>query len=301
MRSPKLDTSFDSNPAKDFLRREYDKAIISQWRTELGKQLKYFGLPAWKMYDVIEWQQFIDRFTTIEREENQQHLMFLKANVENVEHRLHSLYGEFDDILLSGRDTFGHTPNWPYELVNLDYFGGFIYADLSRPKALRKLIQNQATYEQSFLFIITQQLRDRDTKKEKSGFLKDLGKSLKSGILDTTLHPSVDEVISWYEDADIPDCARQTLYMNYFLRDLGEAEHFDVACRPAIIYPGTGGSWMIHFVTDFRFQSGVGHRVASNQSLLELINLGLLEAREKGFVPTRFVQPKLSIHRKKNP
>ena len=32
--------------------------------------------------------------------------MFLKANVENVEHRLHSLYGEFDDILLNGRDTF---------------------------------------------------------------------------------------------------------------------------------------------------------------------------------------------------
>ena len=58
MRSPKLDTSFDSNPAKDFLRREYDKAIISQWRAELGKPLKYFGLPAWKMLDVIEWQGF---------------------------------------------------------------------------------------------------------------------------------------------------------------------------------------------------------------------------------------------------
>ena len=299
MRSTKLDTSFDSNPSKDFLRREYDKAIISQWRAELGKPLKYFGLPAWKMLDVIEWQGFIDRFTTIEREEDQQHLMFLKANVENVEHRLHSLYGEFDDILLNGRDTFGHRPEWPYEWVNLDYFGGFIYADLSRPKALRKLIENQAIYEQSFLFIITQQLRDGDIKKEKSGFLKDLGRSLKSGILDTALHAPVDEIVSWYEDADIPDCARQTLYMNYFLRDWGEAEHFDVACRPAIIYPGTGGSWMIHFVTDFRFQSGVGHRVASNQSLLELINLGLLEARGKGFVPTRFVQPKLSIRKRK--
>ena len=83
---------------------------------------------------------------------------------------------------------------WPYELVNLDYFGGFIYADLSRPKAVRKLIQNQAGYEQSFLLIITQQLRDRDTNKEKEGFLTDLGKSLKSGILDTKLHPSVDEI-----------------------------------------------------------------------------------------------------------
>ena len=58
---------------------------------------------------------------------------------------------------------------------------------------------------------------------------------------------------------------------------------------------------MIHFVTDFRFQSGVGHRVASNQSLLQMINLGLLEATRRGFVPTRFVQPKLSIRRKKKP
>src|SRR5437762_1416922 len=101
---PKLQTSFQSNPNKDFLRREYDKALVQQWHTRVGAELKYIGLPAWKMLDIIEWQQFLERFTTIEREEDQQHLMFLKANVQDVEHRLHALYGNFDDILRSGRD-----------------------------------------------------------------------------------------------------------------------------------------------------------------------------------------------------
>lgn len=295
MQARKLETVFESNPTKDFLREQYDGALIAQWRQELGKPLKYLGLPAWKMLDIITWQKYIGRFTTIEREENQQHLMFLKANVENVEERLHALYGAFDEILITGRDQYQHKPDWPYELVNLDYFGGFIYQNMSRPKAVRKLIQNQGTYEESFMLIITQQLRDGDSGDEKRGFLDDLSKSLKGGILDKTLHPAIDAVIDWYRSAEIPDAARQALYMNYFFRDSGETEHFDVKARPAVIYSGTGGAWMIHFVTDFRHCSGIGYRAASDQSLIELINLGLLEARGGGFVKTRFVQPKLAV------
>lgn len=297
MQTPKLQAVFDSNPNKDFLRTEYDKTLIAGWSRELGRKLKYLGLPAWKMLDIIEWQEFLTRFTTMEREENQQHLLFLRANVKNVEERLQALYGEFDQILLDGRDEYRKMPEWPYDLVNLDYFGGLIYPTMSRPKAIKQLICNQGTYEQGFILLITQQLRDGDVGKEKLGFLNDLGKSLKSGILDVALHPAIDLVISWYGSAEMPDCARQALYMNYFLRDSGEAEHFDVRCRPAVIYPGTGGSWMIHFVTDFRYQSGVGHRVASEQSLIELINLGLLEVQNGRFAKTRFMQPKLAIRK----
>jgi hypothetical protein len=295
MSFPKLDTVFESGPAKDFLRKDYDHALISEWRREVGKPLKYLGLPAAKMLDIIEWEKALGRFTTIEREENQQHLMLLKANVANVEERMHALYGEFEQILLSGRDRYQHSPDWPYQLINLDYFGGFIYQNMLRPKAIRKLIQNQSGYAASFMLIITQQLRDGDSVGEKLGFLDDLSKSLKSGILDRRLHPSVDAVIDWYRDAEIPDAARQALYINYFLRDAGETEHFDVKTRPPIIYPGTNGAWMIHFVTDLRYQPGIAHRAASDQTLIELINLGLLEARETGFVKPRFAQPKLIL------
>lgn len=175
MKAQKLETVFETNPNKDFLRDNEDRALIERWYRSCGRRLKYLGLPAWEMLDIIAWQDYLDRFTTIEREENQQHLMFLRANVRDVEHRLHSLYGEFDKILIKGRDVYGNSPEWPYDVVNLDYFGGFIYPDLSRPKALKKLIENQGVYERSFLLIITQHLRDKDSLGRKPPFLKTYG------------------------------------------------------------------------------------------------------------------------------
>jgi hypothetical protein len=292
---PALKPVFESGPNKDFLRGGYDKTLVEQWRSFCGRPLKYLGLPAWELLDIIEWQEFLSRFTTIEREENQQHLMFLRANVKDLEHRLCCLYGNFDEILLKGRDKYDKLPDWPYDLMNLDYFGGFIYQNLSRPKALKKLIQNQSTYERSFMLIITQQLRDGDIAGEKLKFLDDLAKCLKGGVIGRSLHPAIDKVVDWYRRADIPDAARQALYMNFFLRDCGESEHFDVKCRPAIVYPGSGGAWMIHFVTDFSYCGGVAHRVVSEQTMVKLINLGLLEVKDGKFAETRFVQPSLSV------
>jgi len=289
--SPTKIETFETNPNKDFLRDSYDRELIKIWYAKKGRSLKYLGLPAWQMLDILSWEKFLSRFTAIEREENQQHLMFLKANVNDVEHRLDSLYGEFDNILLTGRDRYGNTPAWPYDLVNLDYFGGLIYPNLSRPKALRKLVQNQAAYETSFFMIVTQHLRDRDTAGEKQLFLEELRMMLKSGIHDKSLHPGVDKVIDWYLGTQVPDAVRQALYMNFLLKDIGEIEHFDVKCRAPIIYAGTGGSWMMHFATDFVIKPSVGHRVASEQTLVEVINLGLREIKDGAFAQSRFVQP----------
>ena len=245
------------------------------------------------MLDIVQWQHALDRFTGIERLENQQHLMFLTANVRDMEHRLHSLYGQFDDILLRGRDLYGKAPEWPYDLVNLDYFGGFLYSDLSRPKALQKLIANQSAYGRSFLLIVTEHLRDRDTIGEKDKFLADLGNRLKSAVLDPKMHSHIDKIMAWYRDADIPDAARQALYMNFFLRESGESECFKVQCRPGVVYTGTGNASMIHFVTDFLHQPNTAHRATSDQPLIDVINLGLLEAKGGALHDKSLLQPKL--------
>jgi hypothetical protein len=279
------DAVFQSNQNKDFLRSAYDVEHIKAWFARVGRPLKYLGLPAWEMLDIIAWEAFLSKFTTIEREENQQHLMFLQANVQDVEHRLYSLYGEFDSILVSGRDAYGHGPDWPYDLINLDYFGGFLYSNLSRPKAIRKLISNQAAYSQGFLLIITQHLRDCDTIGAKATFLDDLRRSLKNVCADAKVHVSIDRVLDWYSDASTPDSFRQALYMNVFLRDVGELEHFDVKCRPAIVYAGTGNSSMIHFATEFSFRPGLGHKPASSQSLIDVVNFSLRELRNGAFAP----------------
>ena len=193
------DTVFHTNRNKDFLRSEFDYSHVERWYRMRGKRLNYLGLPAWEMLDIISWEKFLERFTTIEREENQQHLMFLQANVQDVEHRLYSLYGEFDRDSADGtRPRIGRRPEWPYDLVNLDYFGGFLYSDLSRPKAIKKLISNQVDFQRSFLLIITQHLRDGDVIGAKAAFLDDLRRSLKSSVLESGTRNAIDQVIDWY-------------------------------------------------------------------------------------------------------
>jgi len=288
------DEPFASNPNKEHIRRAFDEPIIREWFERAGRPLKYLGLPAWQMLDIVAWQCMLGRFTGIERAETQQHLMFLNSNVEDLEHRLFALCGNFDEILLKGRDLYGKSPDWPYDLVNLDYFGGFLYADLSRPKAFRKLIENQGAYSRSFLLIVTQHLRDGDTAKEKNKFLADLGERLKGGALDKKLHSQIEKIIAWYRDANLPDAARQSLYMNFTLREFGEAAQFKVRCRPGIVYQGTGGASMIHFVTDFIFEPNIAHRATSDQTLVEVINLGLREAASGSIHGRAFQQPKLA-------
>jgi hypothetical protein len=294
VKNQKADQPFSSSPNKEFVRRAVDEPVIEQWFRSIGRPLKYLGLPAQQMLDIVAWQHMLGRFTGIERAENQQHLMFLNANVKDLEHRLHALYGSFDDILLRGRDLYQKSPEWPYDLINLDYFGGFLYSDLSRPRAFRKVIANQAAYEQSFLLIVTQHLRDGDSLKEKDKFLADLGSRLKSAVVDRKLHSQIDRIVAWYRDADIPDAARQGLYMNVFYREFGEPEHFKVKCRPAVIYAGTGNTWMIHFVTDFIYQPNIAHRPTSDQTLLEVVNLGLVEARNGKLRERAYQQPKIT-------
>ncbi len=272
--------AFKSNPNKDYLRSTLDKELIREWRRARGAALRYLGLPGPDMLDIIEWQEYLESFTTIERGENEQHLLFLRANVRDVEHRLHSLYGEFDKILLTGRDIYGHRPRWPYDVVNLDFFGGFIYQDLARPKAIEKLVENQDNFGRSFILIITHDLRDADLTGEKRKFLEDLRKLL---IRDLGASPDVNSAVDWYLALGTPDAARQALYVNVVLRDCGEARHFQVHSRPPLTYLGTGGTKMIHYVTEFHHRAQA-HRAVSDQSLVDVVNLGYRELRDGGFV-----------------
>lgn len=284
---------FHTNENKDFLRDFIDREAVRVWQQSVVKQkLKYLGLPAAEMLDIVSWEPFLSTFSTIEREETQQHLMFLRANVKDFEHRMKSLYGEFDDILISGRDRYGHNPDWPFDLVNLDYFGGFIYSNLSRPKAIKKLIENQSNYQHSFLLIITQHLRDGDTIGAKATLLEDMRRSIKNVCVDKTLIKSIDDVMDWFTDEATPDIARQALYMNMFLRDQGEAEQFDVKCQPAISYLGTGHSSMIHFITEFRHRGDAAHRVASEQSLVDVIDFNV-RSLDHGALRNMFKRPLL--------
>lgn len=72
--------------------------------------------------------------------------------------------------------------------------------------------------------------------------------------------------------------------MNVGLREFGEVEQFDVTCRPAILYSGTGGSLMIHFVTEFHHRPTVGHKTTSKQSLIDVVNFNVRTLRNGSFM-----------------
>ena len=284
------DLSFYTNANKDYLRRSYDKPIIAGWSRKVGHKLHYLGLPGPEMLDIVEWQDSIDQFTTIERSENEQHLIFLRSHVRNVEHRLHSLYGEFDDILLNGRDVYKHAPRWPYDLVNLDFFGGFVYRGLARPRAIKKLISNQEGNDRSFLLVLTYHLRDGDFSREKLALLDELERRL---TRDFGHGQQIAEWAAWYKSDETRDAARQTLYVNSLLHEEGEAAHFAVRCRPAVVYTGTGGAQMIHFVAEFEHTTG-GHRAVSAQSAIDVANLGV-EKLDEGELKELVAVPRLSL------
>jgi len=267
---------FRSNPNKNYIRSRIDKPLIRKWSENAGRHLEYLGLPGWEMLDIVEWQSFLANFSTIEREEREQHRLYLTANVRDVEHRLHALYGDFDDILITGRDKYGRMPRWPYDVVNLDFYGGLLYSDLRRPMALRKLIENQAAHERSFLLIVTHDLRDSDRGREKQSFLTDMHKFLARGI---SMRAST-IALDWYERADTPDAARQSVYTNVFLHDVGENHQFHVTCRTPLVYVGTGGTKMIHYTTDFAFRRAA-HRIVSDQSIVDILNLGVHEVADE--------------------
>jgi hypothetical protein len=61
------------------------------------------------------------------------------------------------------------------------------------------------------------------------------------------------------------------------------------------VYKGTGGTKMIHFVTEFYHQA-TGHRAVSEQSLIDLINLGFQELRD-GKLSEAAATPRLKLGR----
>lgn len=77
------------------------------------------------------------------------------------------------------------------------------------------------------------------------------------------------------------------------LHEEGEAAHFAVRCRPAVVYTGTGGAQMIHFVAEFEHTTG-GHRAVSTQSAIDVANLGV-QKLDEGELKELVAVPRLSL------
>ncbi|MGA2875768.1 MAG: hypothetical protein ABSE82_09560, partial [Nitrososphaerales archaeon] len=61
----------------------------------------------------------------------------------------------------------------------------------------------------------------------------------------------------------------------------------------AILYAGTGGAVMIHFVTDFTFRPGISHKVGSSQPIADVLTFSVREAHDGASIRDRHFPPNI--------
>jgi hypothetical protein len=138
----------DSFDLKDFRAREFN-----------GVKLRYFGMPSAELLDIIAWKEHISGITAIERDTD-----ILKDVMKSIfNYKLEKisdvLSGDICDIL-KNKDIGKH------QIFNLDFYGGFVHkredGSASIPEAINSLIKKQADYRESFILLMTFNLRDDD-------------------------------------------------------------------------------------------------------------------------------------------
>jgi len=261
---------FVSTKSKDLIREQYDKNIIKEVSQQKKKALIYFGLPGWRMLDVLCWKDYLEKIIAVERNEEYRHFLLTTAFHNNLDAQLQLLGGDIDDSLINGRDDFG-TPfaEQTFDLVNLDYEGGIFYKDLKgdskRINAIKKLLERQSIGKRDFLLLSTFNSRNRD-EKEFDSTLDTIHSVLASYRIDST------DAIKWYKNARYD--FKIKIYFLYVLGRIASGNRFSCSFHPPVTYQGSSKIRMVHFACLFNYSE---HVVAPEQSLTKILNLSMLE------------------------
>jgi hypothetical protein len=261
---------FVSTKNKDLIRSQYDKDKIKREGQRKNRQLIYFGLPGWRMLDVLEWKDYLEKVIAVERNEEYRHLLVTTAFYNGLDARLQLLTGDIDEILINGKDEFGTLPIEPtFDLVNLDYEGGIIHKDLKggskRIDAVKKLFERQSIGKQDFLLLSTFNTRNRD-EKEFDNTLDVINSQLATYRIDAT------DVINWYKNARYD--FKIKIYFPYVLSRLTSGGRFICSFYPPVTYQGSSNIRMVHFACLFRYAEQL---IAKEQSLIDILNLSMFE------------------------
>ena len=266
-----MERKFSSSSAKDFIRERLDREIIRAFKGEHygDTRLAYLGLPGESLLDILAWRDYIGRWTAVQIAETAQDLAVaerLETNVlkNHLETGLTFVRADIDWLLSTteGRQRL----HWPYQVVNLDYYGGLVYAagdgSSRRIEALRGLFACQA--RTAFVLFLTLNLRDRD-----GGELERLVAAEEEdlGAADLT---GVAECFRSHREL-----GRVGLLKLYVPRLLGRiADRHSLAFTPPILYRGTRP--MVHFALRcMPFDEFAAGRAFGLRDRLALTNLPL--------------------------
>jgi len=275
--------------------REMDMRLIERHFKDRKGDLRYLGLPASTMTDVLQWQDYFQHFSVVERgrageEYRYQHDLMLTAMQHGLADRLELLRGDMDEILLNGEDSFGNPIPYPFDVVSLDYSGGIIYKNDSgrarRAESIGSLFQEQAEKGQHFLLLVSCNL-DNEDRGEIQAVLHDIERELeKLGVV-------ADETIQAHLNHKLGE-ARLKVYVPYLVGRLSarwyQCEHF----KP-IYYEGNRGTRMMHFSVRLKRTAEYIAGRPSRQTLAHILNLPAFYCVDGELCQTDFGIPRIMI------
>ena len=275
--------------------REMNTKLIERYLGVRKGSLRYIGLPASTLTDILQWKEFFAHFSAVERgkpgeEFRYQHELMLTAMRNGIAGRLTLLRGELDEILLKGRDGFGNPVLYPYDVVSLDYSGGLVYKDASgnarRPESIAKLLEEQAAKDHNFLLFISTNL-DNEDQGEVRNALQDIERELnKLGI---TISPTIQAFLSHELEE-----ARLKVYVPYLIRNLA-ARWYQCEHAKAIYYEGNRGTRMMNFSVWLKRTKGHVAGRPSRQTIIHILNITAYCCANGDLAETDFGIPKVGV------
>ena len=197
---------------------------------EKNRQLKYIGLPSPELNDILEWNEFFDRFVAIERGEkfdrqSGPHNLLLKATIFGLRQKLTLIRGELDDVLRAGKSYSEKNIGYPFDVAFFDFFGGIINNKFNRIKSFKNFFKLQTPND--FLLLMTFNLRHTDEIEELIVIDK-IKKELSGVISDEDKLTELIITLDWYKSNN--KIFRQKMFVPYLIR---EAEFFGYnPCSP---------------------------------------------------------------------
>lgn len=265
-------------PNKQVVRDLQCETIQRNLKAKLGA-LSYFGLPSSSLEDVHQWFPLLSRITAVERGEAGkewilQNELLVNAFKLGLSQRLVLIRGDIDSVLIQGSDQFGNQPQWPFDIVSLDYSGGLFYFDtngrLSRLEAIKRMFAHQAAdHAEAFVFLLSFNL-DQIDQHEVNQSLEVMRRDL------TRFGFAADNVIDAYLNHPKPQ-ARLKLYVMNLIAQLAAQVNFDSASEPPIFYLGNKNTQMMAFRFFLKVCSRTFVPRAPKERLNQIVNRRMIE------------------------
>ena len=275
--------------------RELDFILIQRFFKKRKGDLRYLGLPASTLVELIKWNDWFSHFSAIERgksgeESIEQHNLMLTAFRFDLSDKLLLLRGEMDDILINGKDHFENYVPYPFDVVSLDYSGGLVYKDQSgrakRTQSISNLLSSQSEHNKDFLLFISTNF-DYVDEGEINRVLQDIDRELnKIGVRGSATIKSILE--------NRQNESRLKVYVPYIIKSL-TAQYFKCEFHKPVFYSGNRSTRMVHFSFSLQRTSNYLAGKPNVSDIVEILNLPAFICTDGNLVQTDFGIPKIDL------